>query len=85
MAVFAVANEVRSTRLGISVGRAYGPAVQRNRIKRLIREAFRLVRHRLPTGIDFIVVPRKHNDEPTVEALQMSICRLCLKLRERVK
>ncbi len=85
MAVFAVTNEVRIARLGISVGKAYGSAVQRNRIKRLIREAFRQVKHKLPTGVDFIIVPRKQSAEPTIQALQASIHRLCLKLGERVK
>jgi len=46
------------TRLGLSVGRRYGNSVCRNRIKRLLREAFRLSRHELPEGYDLIVVPR---------------------------
>lgn len=47
------------TRLGLSIGRQYGNAVARNRWKRLIREAFRRNRSRLPTGLDLVIRPRR--------------------------
>jgi ribonuclease P protein component len=45
------------TRLGLSVGRRCGNAVERNRIKRLLREAFRRLRPGLPAGYDIVLVP----------------------------
>ena len=45
-------------RLGISVGRKVGGAVERNKVKRAIREAFWALSDRLPAGHDFVIVGR---------------------------
>jgi len=45
-------------RLGLSVSRRVGGAVDRTRVKRVLREAFWAEAERLPAGADYVVVAR---------------------------
>lgn len=45
-------------RLGVTVTRKVGDAVRRNRVKRVVREAFRLDPALLPLGIDLLVIAK---------------------------
>lgn len=60
-------NGLGFNRLGLSVSRRVGHAVKRNRIKRRLREAFRLSQHDGPQGYDLVVVVRPHEPLSMVE------------------
>jgi len=75
MTVCVCANGGDVTRLGLSIGkRVWKSAVQRNRVRRVFRDAFRLALPDMPTGIDVVLigsVPRlKPNLEPTLQELK---------------
>jgi ribonuclease P protein component len=66
LTIYAKPNDLAHPRVGLSVSRSVGTAPRRNKIKRLIREAFRLMQHDLPRGYDMLIVVRPH--EPMILA-----------------
>ena len=51
-------------RLGLAVPRSLGSAVARNRVKRLLREAWRELLPRVPSGQDYVLAARPGLAEP---------------------
>jgi ribonuclease P protein component len=82
LSVGARPNDLPHCRFGMSVSRKVGTAVRRNRIRRLLREAFRLMQHDLPRGYDLVVVVRPH--EPLILAeYQRLLSAMAVKLHQR--
>lgn len=61
----------------VTLVRKYGSAVERNRAKRVVREAYRHLKPSLETGYDLIVVLYPHEDSYHNRVKQLS--RLCEK------
>jgi len=84
LVVYVAANDCGCTRLGTSVGKRVGPAVTRNRFKRLIRESFRLLQHDLPVGLDLLVVSRR-TDRPSLNGFRQSLLALVRRADRKLK
>ncbi|ARN57935.1 ribonuclease P protein component [Sedimentisphaera salicampi] len=54
--VYAAPNGLDHSRLGVSVGKRFGKAFERNHLKRLARESFRLNRHKLLVPCDIVIL-----------------------------
>lgn len=83
LVVTARRNGLPHARLGLAVGRRFGSAVQRNRAKRLLREAFRLIHRTLPPGLDLICIPRA-GVTLTLATCQESLRQLAARLDRRL-
>jgi ribonuclease P protein component len=76
-------------RLGVSVSRRVGGAVERNLVKRLLREAFERESSGLPDGIDVVVVARPEAravaERDGLEGIRSALSELIARARERAE
>jgi len=71
--VYACENGLPHLRVGLSVPKKkVALATQRNRLRRLYREAFRLMRHEMPVGMDLVLIPNRA-EEPPLEDLKRGL------------
>ena len=82
--VYGRENDAGHPRLGLSVSRKVGGAVQRNLWKRRIRAAFRESQHELPRAVDLVVSPRRRSDA-SYEAIRASLCDLARRVERKLE
>ena len=78
--IYVLSNNTQEVRIGLTVTKKIGISVQRNRIKRVIREALRLSKNILP-GNDIVIVARKSAVNPKYSGVKNSLNHLLRRAR----
>lgn len=76
-------NGTVKTRVGFSVSKKVGNAVERNKIKRKLREIIRLNRHSLEGGCDIVITPRKNTLEMEYKQIENSLMKLLSNIHKK--
>ena len=78
LTLYVAKNTCGHSRLGVSIKKSCGGAVVRNRLKRLLREAFRQSQEQIPSRLDYLVMmsPPLRRDSADSATLKQAIKKL---------
>jgi len=78
-------NSIKNNRIGFAIAKKrIKLAVQRNRIKRLVRESFRLNQYELPI-VDMVIMAKSGIEQLDNQAISLQIEKIWLKIIQRQK
>ncbi len=83
MVLHVAPNQTADRRVGFAAGKKLGNAVVRNRVKRLLREVYRLNQHELINGLDMILVGRHSMAKANYGQVEKALLELCDRARIR--
>ena len=78
--MYQIENDLPYNRIGITVSKKIGNSVIRHRVKRIIKEAYRLHEQEFKSGFDLVFVARKTAEKNKSTDMEISILRLGKKL-----
>jgi len=79
--LFVLKNSFNLNRLGITVTKKIGCAVVRNRVRRVIKEGFRLCEHNFAQGFDIVILARPAMVGTVLNDITPELTRLATKLQ----
>lgn len=82
LVLYFIRNNTEYNRLGISVSKKVGNSVVRNRVKRLIREAFRLTPLTLKSGLDLVLIARVRMNQADFKTTEKHVGQVLNKVRK---
>ncbi len=82
--LYTIENSSDYNRLGISVSKKVGNSVVRHRLKRLIKESYRLREDMFNSGLDIVVIARKNSDACDYASIDSALLHL-MKLSKVLK
>lgn len=77
-------NGLDYSRIAVSVKKKFGKANRRNKLRRWIKECFRLNKSEIIKGYDFLIIARKALSEKFERSSYASVCKLLLSVLERI-
>jgi len=81
LVLYALKNDAGRNRLGISVSRRVGKSVSRSRVRRLIREVYRLTEELIEPGCDLVFIARAPAAGADFYDIRQSVCSLLKRQR----
>ncbi|MBP7319471.1 MAG: ribonuclease P protein component [Lachnospiraceae bacterium] len=76
LVMFVMDNNTETSRLGISVSKKVGNSVIRHRVKRLIKESYRLQEEMFNSGLDIVIIARVTAKEISYKEIESAVLHL---------